>query len=134
AAARVGVHRDALERAGKCRIVCEARGAVGEPAIERRFAGRDLRGKLGVEPRRVADQIAWMNLEEPREQLPRLVGQMFPRSVFDEGQIGLADRLSELLANHTNQLRLRQLATESTKLAFELTELSKFLAECHCNL
>src|SRR5262245_45468933 len=134
AAPRVVMPRDALERAGKFGIVREARRAVGEPAIERRFAGRDVGGELGMKPGRIADQVAGVNLEEAREQLPRLVGQMFPRSLFDERQIRLADRLTELRADRANQLRLRQLATEPAKIPFELTELAKLLAQSHFNL
>src|SRR5262245_65462929 len=121
------MRRDAIERAGKFRIVREARRAVGEPAIECRLTGRDFRGELGMEPRRITDQVARMNLEKPREQLSRLVGQMFPRSLFDEGQVGLADRLPELRADCPDELRLGQLPTEPSKLPFELPQLPKFL-------
>src|SRR5262252_7327527 len=128
------MRRDALERAGKFAIVREARRAVGQPAIERRFASRGFRGELGMESGRVADQVAGVHLEEPREQLPRLVRQVFARSLFDEGQIGLADRLPELGADRASDLRLGQLTTEPSKLPFELTQLPELLTKGHINL
>jgi hypothetical protein len=58
---------------------------------------------------------------------------MLPRSLLDQGQIRLADRVAELGLYGSDELRLRQFASEATQVAFELAELSKLLGERHCN-
>jgi hypothetical protein len=74
-----------------------------------------------------------MNLEEPGEQLPRLLREVPPRPLFDEGQVGLADRLAELRADGADELGLAERAPEPAKLSFELPQLPKLLSQSHCN-
>ena len=79
---------------------------MAEPAIERGLDRRDLGRELRVIPGRVADEIPGMDLEEPGEQLPRLLREVPPRPLLDERQIGLADRLAELRADGADELGL----------------------------
>ena len=74
-----------------------------------------------------------MDLEEPGEQLPRLLREVPPRALLDERQVGLADGLAQLRPDGADELRLAELAAEPAKLPFELTQLLKLLPESHCN-
>ena len=71
--------------------------------------------ELGLESRRVADQIAGMDLEEPREQLPRLVRQVRARPFSMSDRYDWLMRLAELGVDRADELGLRQLAAEPAK-------------------
>ena len=135
AAPRLGVRARARSSAAPSGgIVREARRAVAEPAIERGFDRRHVGRELGVESRRVADEIPGMDLEELGEQLPRFLREVPPRALFDERQVGLADGLAELGPDGADELGLGELAAEAAKVPFEMTQLPKLLPERHCNL
>jgi hypothetical protein len=67
------MRRESPERRAQRWIVRKADRAVAEPAVKDRLDGRDVGRELGVKSRRVADQLARVDLEEAREQLSRLV-------------------------------------------------------------
>jgi hypothetical protein len=86
-APRLGMRRESFERPAERRIVGKADRAVAQPAVEGRLDGGNVGRELGVKSRRVADQIARVDLEEAGEQLPRLVRKMAAAPLFNQRQI-----------------------------------------------
>src|SRR5438105_2121130 len=125
------MRREPVERLAERPVVREARGAIEKPPIEAALGRRQLRTQLGLKSRRIADQVARVNLEEFREQLPRCVREMRPRAVFNQGQVRLTDALVQLGLDGADNFYLRQLAVEPPQLTFEVTQHPELLPESH---
>src|SRR3954447_12178353 len=122
-----------LERGAQGRIVRETGRAVLQPAIERGFHGGDIGRQLGVEVGWIADEIPGMDLEEPREQLARFVGEVGSRAAFNQRQVGLADVLAQLGTDGAHEFSLRELSPQTAKVTFEVPQLAKLLGKSHFN-
>src|SRR5436190_225296 len=123
-----------LEGLAERRVAREAGPALDEPAIERRFAvAGQRRAERGLKSRRIADEIAGMDLEEPGEQLAGILREMGAGVVLDERQVGLADRGVELGLDRPDHFALGELAAEAAEMAFEVPQQPQFLSELHCS-
>ena len=86
-----------------------------------------------MEALRVTHEIARVNFEESREELPRFVRQVLARTLLDQREVRLADGFLELSLDGAYQLGLRELTSEPAKVPFELPQLPELLGESHCN-
>src|SRR5262245_28526564 len=96
--------RHGEQRAPNLGIAAEALGAVDEPEVELVLESSDLRGQLRVEALGIVDEVSGMDLEEAREQQPRLVRQVRAAAALDLRQIRLADRVLQLGAHGARNL------------------------------
>src|SRR5260370_12059466 len=72
-----------------------------------------------------------MDLEEVRQQQPRLVGQVRSRTVFNLRQVGLAVLLLQLPGDSADALLLGHIAPQAAQIAFYQPQVPEFFAQCH---
>ena len=72
-----------------------------------------------------------MHLEELRQQASRRLGHVPASASFDLRNVGLADALALLPAHRRDQFLLGHRAAEAAQRAFNLPEVTNFLAQLH---
>src|SRR5437762_13007249 len=125
--------RERDEGLADIRVAAEPLGPLHEPQVELVLERADVRSQLRVETVRVADEIAWVDLEKPREQHARLVGHVRAGAALDLGKVGLADRVVQLALERAGHLGLGHRALEPTQRPLDQPEVAELLAKCHSN-
>jgi hypothetical protein len=129
----VVVLREPEDRFAQRTVAAELLGALNQPVVEPPFDGPQRGGQLGVIARRVGDQITGVDLEEAREQEPRVVREMRAGAAFNLREVGLAERFAEFLPDGGRHFLLAHLASEAAEVALDGSQRPDFLAQRHCN-
>src|SRR5437879_8271244 len=131
--------RDGQKRALKRRIGRKLFGAGKKPGIDFRVNGTQFR----LQARRVAFWVihekAWIDAEEPRQQLARGVRQVRPSAVLDLREIRLAQTAANFALHGGGQFLLGHRTTQPAERTFDCAEGAEFVAKFHgglvyCNL
>ena len=107
--------------------VLDCRSGAERQILEQAHIRRQLRMKaLGV-----IYEISRMDFEELRQHHARGVRHVWPRAALDLRQVRLADGAPQFVMDRVDDLLLRHLASQAAQRAFDLAQVTNFLAQLH---
>src|SRR5580700_960610 len=129
--ARLWIIGNRQKSAAEFRITAKILRRRVQPGVHLGVLDAQVRTQVRLESFRVVHQESGVHLEKSRQQFARAMGHVRPRAAFNLRQVRLTDRFPQLPLHLSHHFRLGHGASNSAQAAFNRSQVSNFLAQCH---